>query len=91
MKRLAFLLSVVLVLSMFLTSCEYVDFVLDLFEGEPETAEELWDRIDEEMSELDSYSATGNVEISYEYAGAEITGDIKIQIVEIGSCEDEDY
>lgn len=91
MKRLAFLLSVVLVLSMLLTSCEYVDFVLDLFEGEPETAEELWERIDEEMDELDSYTATIEATLNYEFLNRRVMGDLKSTVTEIGDPGDDDY
>ena len=91
MKRLAFLLSVVLVLSMLLTSCEYIDSFLDLFEAEPETADELWERIDEEMDELDSYTATTAARLDYEMQGVKVKGNLKVTMKEIGDAGDDDY
>ena len=76
---------------MLLTSCEYIDFVLDFFKADPETADELWDRIDEEMDEIESYRCTTDVSINYEMQGIKVKGNVDIVMVEIGDDDDEDY
>ena len=85
MKRIALLLVIVLLLSMMLSSCQVLWMVT-----EPKNADELWERIDEKMDDLDSMRVDAELSIALEYMGVEIKSDAKMTIVTIGSEQEED-
>ncbi len=85
MKKIALFLVVVLVLSMALSSCGVIWQVID-----PKDTEALWDRVDKKMSGLKSYRIEVEADISFEYMGSEVKGEMAMTTVTIGDEDDED-
>jgi len=83
MKRIALLLVMVILLSMALSSCQVIWTVI-----EPKDAEELWERIDEKMDDLKSYRVEVEADISFEYMGSEVEGEMSMTTVSIGDEDD---
>ena len=58
-------------------------------EKEPETATELWDRIDKKMEALESYEMSSNIQMTFYVSGKKVTGTIVGGVIE--SNKDNDY
>ena len=84
MKKTALLLVIVLVLTMALSSCDVIWRVI-----EPKDAEALWERVDKKMSGLDSFRVDFEADVSFEYMGSEVKGDISVTMITIGDENDE--
>jgi hypothetical protein len=84
MKKTALLLVIVLLLSMALSSCDVIWQVV-----KPKDAEALWERVDEKMSDLKSYRVEVEADISFEYMGSEVEGEMSMTTVSIGDEDDE--
>ena len=58
-------------------------------EKEPETAIELWDRIDKKMEALESYEMSSNIQMTFYVLGKKVTGTIVGGVIE--SNKDNNY
>lgn len=86
MKRLSLLLFIVMALSLMLSSCHVIWRVV-----EPKDEVALYKRIDKMMDKADSYRASLDGKIAFEYEGVRVEGTLDGTNIIIGSPEDEDF
>lgn len=91
MKKTTLLLVLLLAISMVFSSCR---LVRNLYEpenaNEPENADELWDRIDEVMTDIKSTRADATMKIGFSYLGIKVEAESEMTLVTIGSADSED-
>ena len=86
MKKLSLLLFIVMALSLTLSSCHVIWRVV-----EPKDEVALYKRIDKMMDKADSYRASLDGKIAFEYEGVRVEGTLDGTNIIIGSPEDEDF
>ena len=86
MKRIALLLTLLLVVSLIFSSCQVLWLVV-----EPKDADDLWKRIDEVMTKEASGRVDATMKMNFTYEGFEVEAESQLLLVMIGTDESEDF
>lgn len=86
MKRIALLLTLLLVVSLIFSSCQVLWLVV-----EPKDADDLWGRIDKVMTDLSSSRIDATMEMKFTYEGLEVEAESNLLLVAIGNVDSEDF
>ena len=86
MKRIALLLTLLLVVSLIFSSCQVLWLVV-----EPKDADDLWNRIDEVMTKEASGRIDATMKMNFTYEGFEVEAESQLLLVMIGTDESEDF
>ncbi len=91
MKKITTLFTLLLCVVLALSSCDIIDDVLAFIKNEPETAEELFEYINESMNSLESYEMDGVIKFSGSVAGIQMEMSGTNESIEYGIGQDYYY